>query len=629
MELATQWVKPSELVGLPGLPLTHQGVNKLINRQSIPTRPHHGRGGGREVNIASLPESTQKHFLLKNYSNPVEGRIAESERRKQLESENLWRQYERKPNKAKNVAKKRLQVVQAVFSLMAAGEKKGAAKRKVAEATGIHHRTIYRWLESVKGYHRSDWLPALLPRHKGCLVEAPIPPQAWEYFKADYLRLEKPTAQSVYDRTQRASYGNDWGDLPAVSTFMRKLRREISRPVLILAREGVEALGRTYPAQERDKSVFHALEAVNADGHKFDVFVRFLDGEVRRPVMVAFQDLYSGKILSWRVAKTENVDSIRLAFGDILQWLGIPNLSYLDNGRGFAAKWMTGRVSNRYRFKIREEDPVGIMPLVGTEVHWCTPYHGQAKPIERAFRDMCDRIAKHPGLAGAYTGNNPNAKPENYGSKAVDYRLFEKIVNQEIHAHNARKGRRSKVCAGRSFDDVFNESYAKATIRKATAEQRRLWLLAAENVTASRLDGSVTFLNNRYYCDELSEYAGSKVVARFDPDNLHSAVYVETLDGRFIGKADCVQAAGFNDSQAAREHNRKRNQFKKAVKKQLEAERGMKTIEAVNFLPDIEAPEIPLSKVVKAQFENASENSISPEQFQEYFGKGVKLSKQA
>src|SRR5690606_13947366 len=122
---------------------------------------------------------------------------------------------------------------------------------------------------------------------------------------------------------------------------------------------------------------------------------------------------------------------------------------------------------------------------LGVEVHWTTPYSGQSKPIERAFRDLCNDIWRHPAFVGAYTGNNPNAKPEDYGSRAVALDEFYRIVSQEIREHNRRTGRRSRVCAGQlSFDQAFRESYARAPIRKASEEQLRLFLLAAESVTA-------------------------------------------------------------------------------------------------------------------------------------------------
>src|SRR3546814_6905545 len=116
---------------------------------------------------------------------------------------------------------------------------------------------------------------------------------------------------------------------------------------------------------------------------------------------------------------------------------------------------------------------------------------GQSKPIERAWRDFCDTIAKHPVFAGAYTGNKPDAKPENYGSHAVPLDLFRAVFAREIARHNARQGRRTEIAAGRSLDEAFNESYARAPIGKATPEQLRMALLAGEQVRCDREKGSV------------------------------------------------------------------------------------------------------------------------------------------
>jgi len=73
-----------------------------------------------------------------------------------------------------------------------------------------------------------------------------------------------------------------------------------------------------FPAQRRDRSALHAMEVVNCDGHKIDVTCVWPDGTKGRPVIWAFQDVYSGKTLSWRVDRTENTDSFRLAFADMV-----------------------------------------------------------------------------------------------------------------------------------------------------------------------------------------------------------------------------------------------------------------------------------------------------------------------
>jgi hypothetical protein len=408
-------------------------------------------------------------------------------------------------------------------------------------------------------------------------------------------------------------------------TFQRRVDAEVPRTVQVLARQGKEAFQRTMPAQQRDKNVFHALEALNADGHRFDVFARALDGLIFRPVLVAFQDVYSGKILSWRIDQTEHSGLVRLAFGDVVENYGIPSEVYLDNGRSFAAKWLTGGTQTRYRFKIREEDPEGLFVQLGTQVHWTTPYHGQAKPIERAWRDLCETIAKHPACRGAYTGNKPTAKPENYGSKAVDIADFERLVGQEITAHNARLGRRSAICNGKSLDQAFDQSYATAIIKKASSEQRRWWLLAAESASADRATGHITLFKNRYWHESLTDHAGDKLIVRFDPQNLHAGVHCYTSANRYLCHAECLGAFGFNDQNAARELAKAKQQRKKAATQLLDRERKVAVLETA--LPTSQPPPVPTAKgiapVFKAPLAKPSPQSASNSDFEGRFAASV------
>lgn len=514
--------------------------------------------------------------------------------------EALWAWASKAPEAHQKEGRRRAEIMHRV---VAVADKIGMVEafKAISKETGVSASTLQTWWYGGRGrpgakdYPPADWPAVLIPRHSTGRKRKGIDEAAWEFFKADYLRLEKPSLTACYDRLKRVAEREGW-TIPSIATLRRRLKAEVPVAVQVLAREGRDALDRLYPAQRRTRDDLNAMAAVNADGHRFDVFVRWPDGEIVRPTMVAWQDVYSGKILSWRIDKTENADAVRLAFGDMVERYGIPGAVYMDNGRGFASKWLTGGTPTRFRFKIKEEDPAGIITLlVGPEnIHWTTPYHGQAKPIERAFRDLAEYVAKHPAFAGAYTGNNPTAKPENYGSKAVDLEDFLAVLEDEIRAHNAREGRRGGVCNGRSFDQVFEESYTCATITKATAEQRRLWLLAAEGVTVRR-DATIALSadkGNIYWSDDLLPYRRSKVVVRFDPDHLHDPVYVYTLDGRYICQAVCVDTAGFTDTQAARDHNRARARWRRAQREQAKAELTMTAIEVTAKLP--KAPEVPI-----------------------------------
>ena len=368
-------------------------------------------------------------------------------------------------------------------------------------------------------------------------------------------------------------------------------------------REGSEALHRFYPHQTRDKTAMKALECVQGDFHKFDLWVHW-PGEEKpvRPQVVFFSDVYSGKMLVHRLATTANSFTVKLAIGDMVDRYGIPDAALLDNGREFASKVITGTAPTRFRFKIQEDDIPGLLPLLGVKIHWATPYSGQSKPIERAFRDMCDRVSKHPAFAGAYTGNKPDAKPENYGSRAVPFETFTEILQQEVARHNARPNRRSEVAFGRSFDDVFEESFKLSPIRRATEEQKRLWLLGAEGVKAHRSNGAISFMGNRYWSEWMYRIAGQKIVARFDPDALHDGLHVYEMDGAYIGHAAIFEDEGFFDIESAKEHGRKRNQQSKAWREAAKAEREFTAVEIAARLqrarPAIEA-ERPQADIVR------------------------------
>lgn len=558
-------------------------------------RKRAGAGGGWEYHYSLFPTMAQAKLVADN-------KPAEPESHKQIKIElgrdAAWEFFDQATDKRKDDARNKLEILQSVDLLTRGGFTKDLAVYQIAQEVGKSKSTIYNWIKMVAGKDRSDWLPYLIPHHAGRPRDTDCHPDAWDMLTSDYLRHERPTFQSCYRNIQRAGKEHGW-TMPSERSLQRRMDREISHPVQVLARYGMDRLKHMYPAQERDRSVFHALEAVNADGHTWDVWVEWPDGEVLRPCMVAWQDLYSGMFLSWRLDKSENQESIRLSFGDLVEDFGIPGNVYLDNGRGFASKWMTGGSKTRFRFKIKDDEPVGILTSLDINIHWTTPYHGQAKPIERAFRGFCNDISKHPALAGAWSGNNPLNKPENYRSRAIKLDDFLAIVADGIEEHNSRAGRRATVCKGRSFIDTFRESYEKSPIKKATDEQRRLWLLAAEGKQASRRDGSISLMKNRYWANFLHNHMGEKLVCRFDPQNLLSGLHVYRLDGSYLGFAEVIEATGFNDVNAAREHGLARRHFMKAIKLQLVAERKLNPGQVADLIPAMgEAPDMD-AKIVR------------------------------
>lgn len=620
----------ANLAGLPGIPGTERGINKMAERGEMDRRKKL-KGKGWEYSFTSLPIETQAALLKREVPSTQTIKTPEIGAEFTYDAEGLWTHFDKKTQKQKDRANDRLKAILSALALIEHGTPKTQAWAAVAAANNTNKSTLYGWYNGrngtpgVRHYARADWLAALVPGFTGRLTAASFSEEAWEVFKADYLREEQPGAAACYERLKRTAKAHGW-TIPCLRTVERRISKEIPRTMLVLMREGESALVKMFPAQQRSVRDIHALQWINGDGYQHNVFVKWPDGTIARPKTWFWQDIRSRKYLSYRTDQTENTDMLRLSFGDLVEQYGIPEHATIDNTRAAANKWMTGGVPNRYRFKVKADDPLGIMPMLGVQVHWTSVIagkgHGQAKPVERSFGvgGMGEYVDKHPAFAGAFTGDNPMAKPANYGDKAVPLETFMEVLADEVAAWNAREGRRTEICDGTlSFDQAFAESYQRATIRKATAEQRRLWLMAAESIKVAD-DGSLTLDagkaygmgKNRYHADALYEFVGKKIVVRFDPQQLHETVHAYTLDGRYIAEAACVTATGFGDTEAAREHNRARREMVKATKIAAKAEQRMDAIEVASMLPATAVSDTPQAKVVR-QFRPATHQSNQPQ----------------
>lgn len=623
-----EWLTVPEILaaGHPALPSDRRELDRMALEQgwrADPRRarliPGAGRAGGTwEYDVSVLPVEARVAVLT--------AAAAANDTAPEPPSKLLWERFERLSEAQKAEARRRLAALDRVATL-SRDMSRQLAVALVARELGCGVRTLWDWDALARGVRKADRLAALAPRRQGRTATSDCDPRAWDFLKALWLQPESRVFDSCDRRMREAAAEHGWGPIPSAKTLKRRLEREIPRGVQILARKGADAARALYPAQTRDRSCFAPLEAVNADGHRFDVFVKWPDGTMARPVMVAIQDLYSGLIVGWRVGRTENWTAVRHAFADMVESFGVPEAAYLDNGRGFAAKWLTGGAKTRFRFKIRDDEPEGVLTALGIRVHWTTPYHGQSKPIERAFGDLAEEVAKHPSFAGAYVGKSPMAKPENYGSAAVPFELFRATLASEIRRHNERAGRRGGNTRGRSFAETWRDGLASGLpVRRATEAQRRMLMLAADGVTARKGNGEIHLGGNRYWTESLVDVAGRKVTVRFDPDDLFKPVAVYAQDGRFVAEAECIDAAGFTDMAAAQEQARAVRQYLKAHREMLALERRMSIDVAARLTPQPAPYAVPESPRVIRLVANGRPEPTEPDGWSgsEAFGAGIR-----
>ncbi|WP_413207796.1 transposase domain-containing protein [Rhodospirillum sp. A1_3_36] len=584
--LPQEWFTADEIsrLKLPGLPETESGIIRRAktDKWNLPAKawhPEHNplgvwrrrekvQGGPTEYHYSVLPIMAQKQLARRAKAAEAPG-ATRAQRKARIDRDAAWEHFDRLPDSRKNKARAKLRVLDAVRALVLAGTAKEVAVSLVCAEHGVSTSSYYNWEGRIAGLSLGDRLPHLVDHHAGRTKTAPMSEPAWEAYKADYLRNEKRSHAESYALVEDLAKTHGWSPIPSKKTFQRRLEREIPAEVIVFAREGEKGLETILAPNRRDRTHYHSMEAVNYDGHKIDLFVEWPDEKTGRVFLLAFQDLRSNKIVGWRLDRAETAEGFRLAAWTMISRYGLPDHIFSDNTMAAAAKQNTGGSRYRRRFKIKPEDPVGVFTAVGCEVHFTRPAHGQSKPIERAFGELSRTIAKAPECAGAWTGNSPENKPANYGSKAVPFETLVKVVEREIARFNARPDRNASVAKGRSFDAVFEENYVNAPVRRVstlTPEQQRMFLLAVEDVTCRQPDGRVELHENIYWHEALIGYRGKQVAVRYDPDDLTAPAHVYRLDGSFICSAELHEAGRFDSREAAADRGRQEKVFKRKVK---------------------------------------------------------------
>ena len=610
-----------ELVGLSlaTLPNSVQGILYQAKKNCWATQKRVGKGGGVEYAVKSMPEDVQAEIVVKLGKSAVKNLPVLAEESAPVDAQLLWATYEQGTAKQQQKAQMKLGIMFAVAELVTGGVKILDALALVCHKHNqdgekpVTVSAIKSWWYQVKDADRSLWLPILMDSYGAHSEsrEAAFTPEAWAFFRADYFRNERPQFGSCYERLKRAASANGWV-IPSPSSVKRKILREIPKTHQTYLRDGTYALSRMYPSLIRTVAGIEAMEWVNGDGYKHNVWVRWHNGHIIRPKTWLWQDVRTRKILAYRCDESENTNMIRLALLDVVNKYGIPKHLTIDNTKAAANKKMTGGVKNRYRFKVRADEVQGIIPALGIQLHWTTVRYGrgrgQAKPIERAFSHggLGELVDKHPLLAGYHAGDNALDKPDNYqGNKAgVDYESFILALEEGIQMFNERQDRATEICQGKlSFNQAFERDYAVAEKRWATPEQLRYLLTLHEEVTLKengtftlKAGGEVQGLRNRYEAYELIGTNHKKVVVRYDPNNLHDAVWVYSLDGSYLAEAHCTVDAAFGDTSAAQDHSRKEREFVRHTQKAAKAAQDMAIQEAAAYMPPVEFEETEASE---------------------------------
>ena len=344
-----------------------------------------------------------------------------------------------------------------------------------------------------------------------------------------------------------------WEIIPCktVQTFIfgwsKRNPTEVQR--LRFGREAYE--NNSKPFIDRDYSTLVSNEQWCSDHHQFDVWVQISaahevtdprTGELRqvpaqyaRPWITAWMDMRSRKIVGHVITLAPSQDTIHLAFHRALVTHGVPEETYVDNGKDYDAWSLQGITKvQRRRLKLTY-DAAGMQGLFGVlkvkTVH-CEPFHGQSKPIERYFRTVKNRFCK---LYDTYCGGRPDERPDNCFEQLKSGKGPSLDVFTADYERWQENDYHQRVHRGDSMAMPPAQAWEQFLVQKVMVNPRTAELLKYRPVKPSPVGqgGEVTWMKQRYKATELLRRIGEEIYLRFDPDNVND-ISIWTLKNEFI-----------------------------------------------------------------------------------------------
>ena len=183
-----------------------RGLNFKATREGWQSRPRQGQGGGKEYAYASLPAGVQAALALRWWATEVQRTRAHAKSQGRHILSHSARLGELCP--AKNPQQSQGTAAHGCIDGTADPAGKWANPQPsdccpASPGAGHNRSTVFRWLKCVHGVPQPHWLPFLGSKFTGGKQPAHCPPEIWDFFISDYLRLEQPAASACYRRAQQ------------------------------------------------------------------------------------------------------------------------------------------------------------------------------------------------------------------------------------------------------------------------------------------------------------------------------------------------------------------------------------------------------------------------------------------
>jgi hypothetical protein len=397
--------------------------------------------------------------------------------------------------------------------------KKGQFQKSFAKLHNISPQTLRRHLFDYKQGGREALIPLWTPSGS----ERVITKEMERFIDGEFMQPFGPTIKEVHEKLLIVF--KDHPRLPSYRAVADHINKKWSKGQQLLVRDK-EAWDKAHsPYVRRDWGAVEVNEVWVGDAKQIDVACLYR-GKAIFPWFTAFLDAASRKFVGWVLTPTPNAAAIAQAFAYSAQEHGIPRVVYIDRGKAYKARQITGE-----RIKEEKISPlkdlvssriVGIFGEMGIEVFWASPYNAREKIIEPAFKIFTYRLRGLPGYRGHSTSTRPKKLVyEIRTGKLLPFEELSKKIDEVVRARNAR--------AHSTTGKIPNSYYEGIT---PVIPSKNLLAFLNLDVHKKKVGASaVTIDGLTYRHEDLFRLAGEEVEVRRDPRDIRQAaiIYKDTF----------------------------------------------------------------------------------------------------
>lgn len=493
------------------------------------------------------------------------------------------------------------------------------------ERLGKGQRTLYRY---AKAYlEASAWADKLSKENGGnyeffkvlCLCRKPKETDTFPSFTEEVKQIIKNIwfdkefarnrrkIEDLYENLEKIAAVNGWEKIPSYKSVARYINYLMNKEGMKNAHDLAKKGERDYKNQnmvkaKRDTSSLKVMEIIMGDEHTFDLWVSYQNpnGKITaiRPKLVAWIDLRSRHIMGCVMCKDANSEILKQSLLKLIYHDAgsLPEYLYIDNGKDYTSKEMTG-ISRKDRRKkdIDFDDATkGFYKSIGIkDDHEALPYQPWSKgQIERFFLTVCNKFSRK---FASYTGTLTGSKTDDKINKDINQMLeagklltieeFFKEWNQWIESYERKIHRGLKEAKEKWHTpyEVFQyaERYEKAAPPKSYA---KMLMLKSDKVRV--YNTGINRFGYDYRSDELCDYIDKLVNIKYDPYDL-SIIYVFDESGKQICEAysqELLSISGAVTEDLLNHIKMQKRQLRRDKERLAEATRP---IEAIN--PEVKA----------------------------------------